>query len=291
VHFSPVCDGRLPLETLLGPLGRCPLNDSIASRYAPRYDLLLKVAYESLRSPAGSDFSSDLSEGGLQLHTPLPLKVGEKLNLHISFPRFVAPIPVVGEVRWAREDRRVGIAFRRVPRTAEAQLGALVQRCRQKESALPAGVAKAFAGFRPLRVLVLEAKPHWMPLLSEQSAEHAELIRPSLLVKAWQTLWSRGDVALIDLDDLHLPAGEVLTVLRADKRWDTFPLVLLTSSESVALSTFVAGRPNAMVLRKPVAAEQLVRTLHLVGELKNKPVFDQLRLVPSVRDVPRVVSR
>ncbi len=46
----------------------------------------------------------DISEGGLSLRTPAPLRRGEILRLHVPLPGGSTSVPVASEVLWTKEE-------------------------------------------------------------------------------------------------------------------------------------------------------------------------------------------
>jgi PilZ domain len=46
----------------------------------------------------------DISEGGLSLRTPTPLRRGEILRLHVPLPGGPTSVPIRSEVLWTKEE-------------------------------------------------------------------------------------------------------------------------------------------------------------------------------------------
>jgi hypothetical protein len=52
---------------------------------------------------------TDVSKNGVQFRTTERLEPGESLYMTLRFPNVAEPIKLKAEVRWAREDKKVGI--------------------------------------------------------------------------------------------------------------------------------------------------------------------------------------
>ena len=65
------------------------------------------VRYESASMGASAPtqgVARNISEGGLSLRTPTPLRRGEVLRLHVPLPGGPTSVPVSSEVLWTREE-------------------------------------------------------------------------------------------------------------------------------------------------------------------------------------------
>ena len=91
-----------------------------------RASVLLRVDCES-SAALGLSYLTNLSNGGMFLHTEAELPIGTLLRLVIDFSEVVAPLMVEAEVRWSRIELQsaapgVGLAFRNVPAESAARL-------------------------------------------------------------------------------------------------------------------------------------------------------------------------
>jgi uncharacterized protein (TIGR02266 family) len=68
-------------------------------RKTPRVVAEVKVDYRTVSSFI-TDYSKDLSQGGVFVKTPLPFNVGERLRLRVSIPGHELPFALEGVVRW-----------------------------------------------------------------------------------------------------------------------------------------------------------------------------------------------
>src|SRR5687768_16848313 len=98
------------------------------ARRGPRHEFLLKVEFTS-EEQFHTEYLTDISEGGLRLHTATPFEVGQDLRVSISFPRLLAPLEIDTTVRWVhpRGDGLVtGVAFRNLSTDARGKIDALL---------------------------------------------------------------------------------------------------------------------------------------------------------------------
>lgn len=66
--------------------------------------------------------SVNISEGGMAFASPIPLQVGETINLKLTFPGTESAAKISGEVLWADDAGRVGLEFVHIPATVLEQL-------------------------------------------------------------------------------------------------------------------------------------------------------------------------
>src|SRR5919198_455160 len=99
--------------------------DGAGRRRTPRYEIVLKVTWQSARD-LGQDYLANLSEGGIRLETRTPFEVGERLQLDMAYPGLVGPLSAEGEVRWRRSvaagQYQIGVAFCSLSPLARSQL-------------------------------------------------------------------------------------------------------------------------------------------------------------------------
>ena len=78
-----------------------------------RAPIELKVQYLKLNS-FFSDYTKNLSKGGIFIKTPRPLPIGTRFLFKLSIPTRSEPFEIPGEVRWSNpegEDQGMGIQF------------------------------------------------------------------------------------------------------------------------------------------------------------------------------------
>ena len=85
-------------------------------RQFPRYEVLLRVDYPD-REDLSHDCTGNISCGGAYISTREPFEVGDSLELDLSFPGFIRPMPIQGHVVRRQKNgspdtsEGVGIAF------------------------------------------------------------------------------------------------------------------------------------------------------------------------------------
>ena len=88
-------------------------NAGSERRQFTRAPIELKVQYRKLNS-FFSDYTENISKGGIFIKTPKPLPVGTKFLFKLTIPDRPAPFEISGEVRWLRtegDNPGMGIAF------------------------------------------------------------------------------------------------------------------------------------------------------------------------------------
>jgi CheY-like chemotaxis protein len=90
-----------------------------------RRDYRYPIEARTFINSDGSEFlgnSINLSETGIALNSPSPLKVGAQVQLRVDLPRMVEPLVVLGEVCWSDASGRAGIHFLELPIKTLVQL-------------------------------------------------------------------------------------------------------------------------------------------------------------------------
>ena len=86
-------------------------------RSSPRLDTVIRVDYRTANA-FFTDFAENISEGGMFISTPNPLKPGTDIVIEFLLPELNRPLRVKGKVVWNREQpvghnqrRGMGIKF------------------------------------------------------------------------------------------------------------------------------------------------------------------------------------
>jgi uncharacterized protein (TIGR02266 family) len=83
-------------------------------RKTPRVVAEVKVDYRTISSFI-TDYSKDLSQGGVFVRTPLPFNIGERLRIRLTIPGQQVPFALEGVVRWTvplnDKDREPGMGL------------------------------------------------------------------------------------------------------------------------------------------------------------------------------------
>src|SRR6516165_486277 len=99
-------------------------------RAQPRAPIELKVQYLKLNS-FFSDYTKNISKGGIFIKTPKPLPIGTRFLFKLSIPTRLEPFEIPGEVRWSTsegEDKGMGIEFMYADEAQRAEFEGLVER-------------------------------------------------------------------------------------------------------------------------------------------------------------------
>lgn len=103
------------------------------NRKAPRLPADVKVDYRTVGSFI-TDYTRNISHGGIFIRTSLPLEVGERVRLRLTLPDGDAPFALDGVVKWIStlKDRDkhppgMGIEFVDFDEKVKAKLDSLVK--------------------------------------------------------------------------------------------------------------------------------------------------------------------
>jgi type IV pilus assembly protein PilZ len=95
-----------------------------------RAPIELKVQYRKLNS-FFSDYTKNLSKGGIFIKTPKPLPIGTRFLFKLSIPTRLEPFEIPGEVRWSNsegEEQGMGIEFAYTDEAQRIEFEAMVER-------------------------------------------------------------------------------------------------------------------------------------------------------------------
>ena len=234
-------------------------------RVDARYDLILKVSFGSV-AQFHSDYLGNLSSGGLRLFTDHPLKVGEHLDLNISFPGMLAPINVEAEVRWlhAADDDAgpsAGVAFTGLDAQARATIDQIIAAAREP-SPLAAPIAIVFLEKNPvLREAYAREVHNWAELEGQPRFElvHVDDLAACVAALDQKTV----ALAIVDVDDVTFAPRALYDEVR--KRAARLPLVILGSDDDPA-AYGLSIREDSMYLKKPLAFGRLMRTMKVLTQ-------------------------
>src|SRR6185503_17838113 len=130
-------------------------------RRETREPVVLVVDYDGADDLIG-DYTENLSTGGTFIHTERALEIGTEVQLVLSFPGIVHPIPIDGVVRWTRErdggEPGIGIEFVRMDDEAKGRLEKVMDAIARRDP--------SYVG-RIVKVLVGEDNPHVARLIRE----------------------------------------------------------------------------------------------------------------------------
>jgi len=232
-------------------------------RGSPREQLTLKVEYDEA-SELVTDFTENISRGGIFVLTERPHAIGSTVRLILSFPGLLKPIPITGVVKWARPD---GVGVELEP--GQEKLEELIERIANGD---PGVVA------RTLRVLVVEDNPHVATLIREglQGSGRRELAGR---VTFRFTHASNGQEALdalkagepfdILIIDIYLPILDGVSVIREVRRQaerQHTPIVAVSAGGAPARDAALEAGAD-FFLDKPMRLIDVMKTLRLLTGL------------------------
>ena len=107
------------------------------NRRSSRLPAEVKVDYRTVGSFI-TDYSRNISRGGVFIRTSLPLQVGERIRIRLTLPDGDVPFALDGEVKWISTIRDrdqhppgMGVEFVDFSEDVQAKLEALVAACRE----------------------------------------------------------------------------------------------------------------------------------------------------------------
>jgi uncharacterized protein (TIGR02266 family) len=237
-------------------------------RGSPRAELTLKVEYAEA-SELVTDFTENISRGGLFVLTERVYPIGSTVRLVLSFPGLLKPIPITGVVKWAKPD---GVGVELAPeQTSELdRLDELIQR-------IAAGDPGVVA--RTLRVLVVEDNPHVATLIREglQGSGRRELagrvtFRFTHAVNGQEALeaLSSGEPFDILIIDIYLPILDGVQVIREVRRRPELakvPIVAVSAGGATARGAALEAGAD-FFLDKPMRLIDVMKTLRQLTGLE-----------------------
>lgn len=87
-----------------------------------RYPLQIPIRLSSSSHPEFVATSVNVSESGMALASPVPLQVGERVNLRLTLPGMERTPTISGEVCWTDNAERAGLEFVHVPASVVERL-------------------------------------------------------------------------------------------------------------------------------------------------------------------------
>jgi uncharacterized protein (TIGR02266 family) len=102
-------------------------------RAQDRHPIRLQVEYECLEDFL-TDYSANLSVGGMFIETARPLPLGTRFRLRFTLPGFDAPVDSEAEVRWVLDEdlggplpRGMGVRFKGMDPSLQARIATLLE--------------------------------------------------------------------------------------------------------------------------------------------------------------------
>lgn len=242
-------------------------------RLHPRHPFVVRVEYPG-RHEYLSDWTENVSAGGVFLRTDQVFALGDRVTVAMSFPGLLEPVQIEGVVTWMRPEHGTqpqGVGLRvdlESHRRKLAELALLVG-----ESERAAGSAHAT---RSYAVLIVEDNANIAELYQRVLARVGELssggVRTFMAVNGFEALETlRRETIDLVLSDLYMPVMDGVALvqqMRADARLAGVPIVLITSGgDDERARAERAGVTGFM--RKPVQFAQLLSTVVALLRLRS----------------------
>lgn len=237
-------------------------------RVFPRFPLILQVAHGDPNEL--SDFTENLSEGGLFIRTDRIFTVGQRVTVQLSFSPLVAAIDLEAEVvrlRPAAADLPAGVAVKLPEDRPDLRL---------KLAALTQAAARAPKPKARARVLIVEDNRLLAKMYADaveqlvagaSSGLEVELASDGLQALARLQRLPRVDVVVTDRYMPVLDGIGLISRVRSDIRIKDLPIVLISSNLDRETEEAARSAGANVFLRKPIRLPDLVLTLQSLLQL------------------------
>lgn len=112
-------------------------------RREPRTFIKIKIDY-SCKGAYLFDYSANMSESGIFLETPDPLKVGKKVKVSFILPEVLEKIDVTATVAWVNDRKKypdlpkgMGLKFSRLGKKKKAHIQEVIEKIEEGKEATP----------------------------------------------------------------------------------------------------------------------------------------------------------
>ena len=231
-----------------------------------RYAVVLRVDYEDADDLL-ADYTENLSTGGTCVANSRTLEEGTEVQLVLSFPGLVAPIPIDGVVRWARvgDEPMIGIEFK--PGDAQAKLAGMIDRIRERDPELVK---------RALRVLIVEDNPHVAALISHGIGGGARGLGPDLAVTTLTARDGREALQMIRatkfdalIVDVYLPVidgASMIATVRRELGLRALPIIAVSAGGDAARRAAMTAGADIFI-DKPMRLRNVIETMRRLMSL------------------------
>jgi uncharacterized protein (TIGR02266 family) len=257
-------------------------NSKKERRTHSRTELILKIDYPTAEDFL-ADYTHDMSDSGVFVATSKQFSLGEQLTFDISFPGLLEPIRARGEVRWIRtakeetdeEPAGIGITFIFSTEEEAAEWKSLLERIKNPQP--PKADA---AELPPFRVLLADDSPTVREMFryAVQKFHRGRLKGQRMLdlveAEDGNVAWERlqegvFDMAIIDYYMPVMDGAELIRLIRKEKAHGPLAIIVVSQgSEEVCEEVYAAGAD--LFIKKPVLLNQLLKSLELVMDLKQR---------------------
>jgi uncharacterized protein (TIGR02266 family) len=250
-------------------------------RRFPRSPMILKVEYENA-SDFLSDYTENISDGGVFIATAGQFERGKVIAFSISFPGLLDPIQVAGEVAWIRpqatrdEPAGIGVQFLVDRSPGRQSLENLLSRLQRRGEMHRAGGADS--SFRVMlvedNVVVRDMFRYGIQKLSQREgfpSPQIEVIEADDGKEAWDLL-QKEDIQLV-IVDLYMPVmdgGQLIELIRADQRLADLPILVVSSGGQEGRQRAIQSGAD-VYLDKPIKLKQMMETIETLITIGHAP--------------------
>lgn len=241
-------------------------DDNSEKRRFERQPVTLLVEYDGADDFV-TDYTENLSSGGIFINTAKRLDIGTEVKLMLSFPGLLTPISIAGVVRWLKDDATeepngVGLEFINYTGEVQDELEDLIARIASRD---PNVIS------RVINVLVVEDNPHVARLIRDGLAGSGQKVFGDEVAFSFR-MATDGQHALEMLEehqfdalivDIYLPVldgASLIQQLRSDERYKDTPVVAVSAGGETARQSALAAGANAF-LDKPMRLREVIKTL------------------------------
>jgi uncharacterized protein (TIGR02266 family) len=243
-------------------------------RRETREPVVLVVDYDGADDLIG-DYTENLSTGGTFIHTHRAFEMGTEVQLVLSFPGLVQPIPIDGIVRWSRgvlgaEDHGIGIEFVRMDDHARGQLEIVIEAIARRDP--------DYVG-RVVKVLVVEDNPHVARLIREGLSGSSAQFGDRVVFQFCESSNGRDaleacraqefDAAIIDVYLPVLDGAAVIQELRADAALKGLPIIAVSAGGEAARAAALKAGAD-FFLEKPMRLRQVIESMRKLMDLERQ---------------------
>jgi uncharacterized protein (TIGR02266 family) len=237
-------------------------DDERDQRKHDREPVTLVVEYEGADDLL-SDYTENLSTGGMFVATDRQLQIGTSVQLVLGFPGLVDSIRIEGVVRWTRgqaDGAGAGIEF--APGAPRDELATVIARIRARD---PKTVA------RVVRVLVAEDNKHVATLIHDGLKGSARRdLASGVSFEVTSAVDGREAIDVLRqgkfdalIVDIYLPVldgARVIQTARSELGLQDLPIIAVSAGGDAARRAALEAGAN-MFLHKPMRLRQVIETI------------------------------
>lgn len=236
-------------------------------RAHPRVPFVLKVDYRDRQALA--DATENLSGAGLFIQTDLPMEIGARVPLSLSFPGLLNPVEIVGKVAWIRPERSGRAAGVGISVDNDSDKRALDRLLSPETASAPRPRPPLPAeGFK---VLIVEDNPHIVEMYSYVLKKLATTdLKGQVPLEVHFAADGHGALAELRqgrfslvMTDLYMPVMdgfELVKKIRSEEALREIPVVAISAGGRDAQERATQLGVN-MYLRKPVRFAEVLETV------------------------------